>query len=100
MFKTIRKHLRARSIRSIRIMKWTELFIPVIRDENPTSNPDIDITEIIEQAAYLRAVSWVELQSDLAKIRKSELIFTRMVRLSDLPQEIVEVAERLIEEKD
>lgn len=99
MFKTIRKHLRARRIRSIRIMKWTEHFIPIIQEEIPITNTGTDIIEIIEQAAYLRAVSWVELQSDLAKIRKSELVFTRLVRLSDLPQEIVEVAEELIEEK-
>lgn len=99
MFKTIRKHLRARRIRSIRIMKWTELFIPVIQEEISITNPGMDITDLIEQAAYLRAISWVDLQSDLAKIRKSELVFTRMVRLSDLPQEIVEVAEKLIEEK-
>lgn len=99
ILKTIRKYIRARNIRSIRIMKWTERFIPIIQEENPIANPGIDITDLIEQAAYLRAVSWVDLQSDLARIRKSELIFTRMIKLSNLPQDIVEVAEKLIEQK-
>lgn len=95
MIHKLRTYLRARRIRSIRIKNWKEQFIPIIQEE---IYPDTD-PNTIEQLAYLRAKSWVDLQSDLARIRKSELIFTRMIKLSDLPQEIVEVAEKLIEQK-
>lgn len=89
MFKSIHKYLRARNIRSIRIMKWTERFIPIIQEENTIANPGIDITDLIEQAAYLRAVAWVDLQSDLARIRKDELSLIRVSKLADLPQEVI-----------
>lgn len=94
MFKTIRRHLRARNIRSIRIIKWTEQFIPVIQEEMyPLSDPDT-----IEQLAYLRAVSLVDLLSDLAKIRKSELILIRMLSVPNLPQEVIDGTRKIIEQ--
>lgn len=93
MFKTIRKHLRARHIRSIRVMKWTDQFIPIIQEEMyPLSDPDT-----IEQLAYFRAVSLVDLLSDLAKMRKSELILIRMLRVPNLPQEVIDGTKKIIE---
>lgn len=93
MFKTIRRHLRARRIRSIRIVKWTEQFIPVIQEKMyPLSDPDT-----IEQLAYLRAVSLVDLLSDLAKMRKSELALVRMLSVPNLPQEVIDGTKKVIE---
>lgn len=94
MLKTIRRHLRARNIRSIRIIKWTEQFIPVIQEEMyPLSDPDT-----IEQLAYLRAVSFVDLLYDLAKMRKSELSLIRMLSVPNLPQEVIDGTRKIIEQ--
>lgn len=94
MFRTIRKYLRARRVRSIRIMKWTEQFIPIIQEEiYPLSDPDT-----IEQLAYLRAVSLVNLLSDLAKMRKSELVLVRMLKIPNLPQEVIDGTNKIIEQ--
>lgn len=94
IFKSIRKYLRARHIRSICIMKWTDQFIPIIQEEiYPLSDPDT-----IEQLAYLRAVSLVNLLSDLAKIRKDELILTRISRWPNLPQDAKDELEKVIEQ--
>lgn len=94
MFRTIRKHIRARHIRSIRIMKWTDFLIPVIQEESC----GIFAPDEIEQLAYFRAVSTVDLLSTLARIRKDELILTRISKLADLPQECKQELERAIEQ--
>lgn len=94
MFKTVRKHIRAYRIRSIRIMKWTDFLVPVIQEENG----NIYTPDEIEQLAYFRAVSTVDLLSTLARIRKDELILTRISRLPDLSQECRQELEQAIEQ--
>lgn len=94
MFRTIRKHIRARHIRSIRIMKWTDFLVPVIQEESC----GIYTPDEIEQLAYFRAKSTVNLLSTLAKIRKDELILTRISKLSDLSQECRQELDQAIEQ--
>lgn len=80
MFRTIRKH--------------TDFLIPVIQEESCC-----DLTpDEIERLAYFRAVSTVNLLSTLARIRKDELILTRISKLSDLSQECRQELEQAIEQ--
>jgi hypothetical protein len=87
MLRTVRKYFRARNIRSIRIMRWTEQFIPLIQEELHPYSVDSDI---IEQAAYIRANSLVHLLSDLVRLHKEELAFLRVSRQLDIPDEMRE----------
>lgn len=76
------------------LWKWTDFLIPIIQEESC----GIYTLDEIEQLAYFQAKSTVDLLSALARIRKDELILTRISKLADLPQECRQELEQAIEQ--